>query len=196
MDLLGKQAEEAKQGVQQVSDQIDQLESHLNAVDSALQDYMENSGAVLNADLKVEESQTTEIDREKTEIQRLESKIDEMSEQMSRIQKHQRKNTEMIKQITDSQLLDTIQKVRKLVNTSNKRFYNLQSDFTDLEDRLNELENDFVMEVNSREFDFEKKLDARKFKEERKEVREELSKLRASVNFLADDEEEDKLRID
>ncbi|WEL19339.1 hypothetical protein [Candidatus Nanohalococcus occultus] len=196
MDLLGKQAEEAKQGVQQVSDQIDQLESHLNAVDSALQDYMENSGAVLNADLKVEESQTSEIDREKTEIQRLESKIDEMSEQMSRIQKHQRKNTEMIKQITDSQLLDTIQKIRKLVNTSNKRFYNLQSDFTDLEDRLNELENDFVMEVNSREFDFEKKLDARKFKEERKEVREELSKLRASVNFLADDEEEDELRID
>lgn len=194
MDLLGKQAEEAKEGVENVSEQVEKLESHLNAVDSALQDYIGNSGAVLNADLNVEQSQTREIDREKSEIERLESKMEDLSDQMDRVREHQRKNTEMIQQITESELVDTIEKVRKLVNTSNKRFYSLQSDFRDLEQRLNELENDFIMEVNSREFDFEKKVDQRTFKEEMEEVRAGLNKLRASVSIMA--EETDKKGID
>lgn len=196
MDLLGKQAEEAKEGVENVSEQVQKLESHLNAVDSALQDYIENSGSVLNADMKVEQSQTREIDREKSEIEELEQKMDRLSDQMDRIREHQRKNTKMIQQITESELVDTIEKVRKLVNTSNKRFYSLQSDFKDLEQRLNELENDFIMEVNSREYDFERKVDQRIYEEERDELRKELSKLRTSVNILAEDENEDRVTLE
>lgn len=196
MDLLGKQAEEAKQGVEHVSEQVEKLESHLDAVDSALQDYIEQSGTVLNADMNVEQDQYQEIDREKNEIDRLESKMEDLSDQMDRIREHQRKNTRKIQQITDSKLLETLEKVRKLVNTSNKRFYNLQSDFKDLEERMNELENDFIMEVNSREFDFEKKLDQRTFKEERKELWREIKKLRASVNVMADDGELEEIKED
>jgi hypothetical protein len=66
-----------------------------------------------------------------------------------------------------------------------------------LESRLNELENDFIMEVNNREFDFEKKLNKRRFEERDEEIKQELAKLRTSVNTLADEvDKKDAVRIE
>nr|EGQ39959.1 MAG: hypothetical protein J07AB56_06870 [Candidatus Nanosalinarum sp. J07AB56] len=49
------------------------------------------------------------------------------------------------------------------------------------------MEGEFSVEVENRDFDFEKKLDRREFEDEKQETREEIAKLRASVNFLADE---------
>jgi len=187
MDILGKQAEEAKQNVERVSRQVDQLESHLDAVDTALQDFVQNSREFMNTDLGIENDQVKQLERESTRTEVLESRIDELESEIHELRRQQSRNMDMIEKLTGSELFDVIEKTKRMVKSANQRFYTLQSEFRELEDRMEDLENEFVLETNSLEFDFERKLDRSEFEEERDELHEEISKLRASLNILSED---------
>jgi len=197
MDILGKEGEEAKENVEQVSDQLESLESHLNAVDKALQDFMQKSENVLVGDLKLEEGEIRKLeelqakDEEETRsLKQLDEEVEMIKRQLRDMRKTQQKNKQKLNILMDSELLDIIDKVKELVNTTNKRYYDLRDSLESLEQRLNELENDFIMEVNNREYDFEKKLNKREFEEETEELENEISKLRASMNMLSDEVDE------
>lgn len=194
MDLLGKEGERAKEDVEKVSSQLEDLESHLNAVDKALQDFMQKSENILVGDLQLEEGEIRKLeqleakDEEETRsIAELDDEVEMIKKQLRDIRKTQKKNEKKLDILMDSELLDIIDKVRDLVNTTNKRYYELRSSIQKLEKRLNELENDFVLEVNNREFDFEKKADRREFEDRTEELEEEISKLRTSFNILSDE---------
>lgn len=194
MDILGKEGEKAKENVEHVSDQLESLESHLNAVDKALQDFMAKSESILVGDLKLEEGELKKLeelqakDEEETRsLKELDEEVEMIKRQMRDMRKTQQKQKQKLNVLMDSELLDIIDKVRELVNTTNKRYYDLRDSLGSLENRLNELENDFIMEVNNREYDFDKKLDERRFEEETEELENEISKLRASLNMLSDE---------
>ncbi|MFB6244784.1 MAG: hypothetical protein ABEJ03_00370 [Candidatus Nanohaloarchaea archaeon] len=188
MDLLGKQAKEARENVEKVSEEVQKLESHLDAVDSALQDHMQTSESILADEVQVDRSLEEKVQELDSGLTDAESKIGEMQEMVSRLKTRQEQNTELLEQIASSDMLETIERVRKLVDSANKRYYDLQKSIREVEDRLNELENDFVMEVNSREFDFERKVDRQDFEAETDELRSEINKLRTSVSILAEEE--------
>lgn len=197
MDILGKEGEEAKENVQRVSTQLESLESHLNAVDSALQDFMDNSQKIMAEDMALQESEVQQIDRldqenrnEERSIAEIDNEMDRMKRQIKSLQNVQRKQSQQLDLLMDSELLDIIDRVRDLVNTTNKRYYDLRDALKKIENRLNELENDFIMEVNNREYDFEKKVDKREYEDETEELENEISKLRASFSVLSNDVDE------
>ena len=197
MDILGKEGEKAKQNVEKVNHQLESLESHLNAVDSALQDFMNNSQNYLGAELSLQETEVKELDKldkhdeeNSRTIAELDNEIERMRRQMKSMMKIQRTQGQQLKVLMDSELLDIIDRVRDLVNTTNKRYYDLRDALKSLENRLNELENDFIMEVNNREYDFEKKANQRDVEERTEELENEIKKLRASFSMLSDEIDE------
>ena len=194
MDILGKKGEEAKENVNQVSEQLNNLESHLTAVDTALQDFMENSESIMDDSFKLEEEEIREIgnvesnvEDEERDIEELEGQIQTLQSQVERMAEVQMKNKKRLQAIMDSELLEIVGRIRKLINTTNKRYYDLKDAIDDIDQRVNELENDIVLEVNSREYDFERKVDQNDYKMRNQDIKEELAKLRASVNVLADE---------
>lgn len=200
MDLLGKQGEEAKDEVEEVSQELRSLQSHLDAVDTALQDFMEKSHHLMEKDLEVQQKEVEELGRfeqherrqerlDQGRMEENEKDIEFIKNELLDIKKRQIEQEKKIQQITDSELLDVIEKVRGLINKTNKRFYDLQDSVQHLENRLNELENDFVMEVNTRDFDFERKVDQSEFDTKLSEVENSLKKVRSSLSILAEDED-------
>lgn len=194
MDILGKKGEEAKENVTQVSEQLNNLESHLSAVDTALQDFMESSNSIMNDSFQLEEDEIREIgnvesdvEDERTDIEELEGQIENLQSQVQRMAEVQMKNKKRLQAIMDSELLEIVGRIRKLINTTNKRYYDLKDAIEDIDQRMNELENDFVLEVNSREYDFERKVDQNDYEMRNQDIKEELAKLRTSVNVLADE---------
>lgn len=194
MDILGKKGEEAKENVIQVSEQLDNLESHLSAVDTALQDFMENSESIMNDSFQLEEDEIKEIgqvesdiESDEKDIEEIEGQIETLQSQVQRMAEVQMKNKKRLQAIMDSELLEVVGRIRKLINTTNKRYYDLRDAIEDIDQRMNELENDFVLEVNSREFDFERKVDQNDYEMRNQDIKNELAKLRASVNVLADE---------
>lgn len=204
VDLLGTQGEEAKENVEKMSDQLELVESHLHAVDSALQDFMQKSGHLLEDTYSLEEEELQELGKvermtedERWDIDELQDRVESLDRQVSQMKKIQQKNKQKLDAILDSELLDIMGRVRKLINTTNKRYYDLRDSLKSMEDRINELENDFIMEVNNREFDFEKKLNKRKFEDRDEEIQQELAKLRASISILAEDaDKKDEIKIE
>lgn len=203
MDLLGKQGEEAKENVEKVSDQLELVESHLYAVDTALQDFMEKSGHLMEGAYDLEEAELEELGKvedltldEEVDIADLQDRVNTLENHVKHMREVQDRNNQKLEAILDAELLDILGRVRKLINTTNKRYYDLRDGLESLESRLNELENDFIMEVNNREFDFEKKLDRRRFEERDEEVEQELAKLRASINTIADEmDKKDEIKV-
>jgi chromosome segregation ATPase len=200
MDILGKEGEEAKQHVQEVSKEISNLQSHLNAVDAALQDYIDRTEQLMHEEVEAHRKEMEEIERferhEEAKDQRnqgriagVEDDLEFVKKELLNVKKRQAEQEKKIQSIADSELLEVIGKVRKLINRTNKRFYDLQDSVEHLENRINELENDFVMEVNTREFDFERKVDQSEFDTEISDIEQELKKMRSSLSILAEDED-------
>lgn len=200
MDILGRKAEEAKEDVEQVSGELRNLRSHLDALDNALQDFMQRSGRLMTDDLKMEEGQLKEIDRldreeldDRHRIEELEEDLELLLDEVRDLSAGQRDNRNKIEEIADSELLDVVEKIRNMINVTNKRYFDLKDSIEELEQRINQLENDFVMEVNNREFDFEKKVDQKEFDSTEEELRNEIKKLRSSLNILAEDVDDTRL---
>ncbi len=194
MDLFGKQGEEAMERLEKVSGRLESLESHLDAVDTALQDFMDRSEALLEHTYRFEEAEVDSIDEleheveeEETEIETVERRVRNLEEDMKHLRRKEVDNARKIDRIMDSELLDIIDRVRKLINSTNRRYNRLRDSLESMEQRINELENDFVMEVNTRDYDFDKKVDESEFETEKDELWNEVKKLRASVNVLADE---------
>lgn len=191
MDLLGKQGEKALEDVERFSRKLEDLESHLDAVDSALQDFMGQSRQLMEETYRFEEKQVKGLEDamedEDLDIRQLEDRFKSVERKLERLRKRQAENTKRIETIMDSELLDIVERVRKMINNTNRRYNKLRDSLGDLEQRINELENDFMMEVNSREFDFERKVDSPDYEADQEEIRNELKKMRASINILAEE---------
>ena len=115
MDILGKEGEEAKENVEQVSDQLESLESHLNAVDKALQDFMQKSENVLVGDLKLEEGEIRKLeelqakDEEETRsLKQLDEEVEMIKRQLRDMRKTQQKNKQKLNILSPSEYLISV----------------------------------------------------------------------------------------
>jgi predicted RNase H-like nuclease (RuvC/YqgF family) len=165
---------------------------------------MENSESIMEGSFKLEEDEIQElgkvesdVENDEKDIEELEGQIENLQSQVQRMAKVQMKNKKRLQAIMDSELLEIVGRIRKLINTTNKRYYDLKDAIEDIDQRMNELENDFVLEVNSREFDFERKVDQSDYETRNQDIKNELAKLRTSVNVLADEmDKKDDIEVD
>lgn len=193
MDLFGKKAEDAVEAVRNVSERVEKLESHLNAVDSAVQDIAEDSGAL--AEGEIQELERLQSFGEESDRNR--KKIEELEQAIRELRKGQRENSMKVEKVMDSKLMDSLEATSKSVKRTAENTRRIRSDLSELEDRVDELEDQLYLEINKRDFDFRKKLNKRRYEEDKDSFKNELKKLRASINFLADEiDSQDGLEID
>jgi hypothetical protein len=187
MDLLGEDGEKALEGVENVSRRVEKLESHLTAVDRALQNFMQRSRHLLEEEYGLEEKELDSLEKienladfEEVEIENLENRITAIEEQ-------QRDNRDLMQDIVESGLISNLYELNAMVKRIRKNFLELNREVDDVKDRLEVMENKTFLELNKREYDFNQKLDRKEFEDREDELYEEIKKLRASVNILAED---------
>ena len=197
MDILGKQGEEASERLDRVENQIQKLDSHLSAVDNALQDFVDNYSRILEDEIAYHEDELQELKRVVNEssdkdedIQRIERRVDNLQSQI----KHQE---EQLDQVIGSDLEKTFSELVTGLKNVKSTVQDTKADVKELEKRVDDVESEVLVEVTNRDFDFEKKLDKREYEEREGELEEEVKKLRASVLFLADElDKKDEIEVE
>jgi chromosome segregation ATPase len=197
MDLLGKQGEEASERLNNVEQKIQQIDSHLNAVDKALQDFVDNYSQILEDELDYHESEILQLRKAIEKNSEDQERTDKLEKRLNKIEKRLDNHEKRIDKIIDSDLektfsdlVDGIQNVKNMIN-------NTESDLEKLGERVDDVESELMVEINNRDFDFEKKLDKREYEEREDRLEEEVKKLRASVIFLADElDREDEIEVE
>ena len=189
MGLFGDETGELETELNMIEEQVTTLESHLNAVDAALQDVVDNYQSVLTDEMSYQEH---ELDRLREIIRRERLEEDDVDEIKRRLRKLEQKFSakQNEKEVNLEQVLYAFKYIRRSIKDS-------KEEIGELENRIDDLENEFYMYRNNKEYDFEKKLDERDYYEDKKDVENELARLRASMNALADAmDEKDKIKVE
>lgn len=193
MDILGKEGEKAQENVRHLADELEKLESHLNAVDAALQDFMGQAESVEESERSILEG---ELDRIESLLDRTE-KVDELEEEFRELKKRQKENSSRLEKLLDSELRGTVNALRDAAEKSREVSREAKSELRKVKKRMDELESKFVLEVNSRDYDFDQKLGKREFERQKEELESQIRSLRASVNVLADElDKKDEIEVD
>lgn len=181
MDLFGGGDKEEQQ-FEELESRLDSLESHLEAVDSALQDFTDNYSRILEEELDYQEQELNALRQQidGSDSEELENHVIGLEKRLSRLEDNFDQVVGLDLEESLSEVVDEIKGVKRFMNSMRERV-------SETEEKVEDVENELMIEINNRDFDFEKKLDERRFEEENEEIREELKKLRASVSYLADE---------
>lgn len=197
MDLLGKQGEKASERLDRVEQKIQQLDSHLNAVDNALQDFVDNYSRVLEDELDYHESEIIELRRALEGSSENQEKTGELETRLNRLESRLNKHEQKVEAMIGSDLEKTFSELVESVKGVKSMMRNTRKDVGELEERIDDVESELMVEINNRDFDFDKKLDKREFEDREEELEEEVKKLRASVIHLADElDERDEIEVE
>lgn len=197
MDLLGKQGEEASERLDRVENQLGKLESHLNAVDTALQDFVDNYSKILEDEIGFHEEEILRLREVVSQNVGEEKDIERLEGRLNAVEKRLDNHEEKVEQIIGSDLEKTFSDLTNGIKNARATMKDTKSRVKDLEKRLDDLESELLVEINNRDFDFEKKLDKREYEEREDKLEEEVKKLRASVIFLADElDKKDEIEVE
>ncbi|MFB6245278.1 MAG: hypothetical protein ABEJ03_02930 [Candidatus Nanohaloarchaea archaeon] len=199
MDLLGKEGEKAAEGIETVIDRLNQLESHINAVDNAVQDL----GAEVNniSQNSVTENELAQIMNQPDEEEADAQELKEFFVQLSRNQKGIKRRLEDLEDL-ESDLVETLKGMQKAIRKAylrneklDSRMEKIENRISSVEDRLDrhgeKLENAEELKEELNQVEKEKEDSAEKsFDERQKDVEDELKDLRSSIKQFADRVEE------
>ncbi len=193
MALFGNKKEE-EQGIEE-SDEIIQrleaLESHFNALDSAVQHHDTEIQEIVDTITADERNLKSAVEKNKRKLET----IRDISSRFAEIQSENNKKIDVI----DSEVSDL---KRKLVKKNNKikelreKHRKAAEDLEDLKEKTEDLETELMLDMNSQAYDIDSKVDESEFDSRSKRVDRELSKLRASINDIADKLGSDAVRTE
>ena len=197
MDLLGKQGEEASERLNKVEQKIQKIDSHLNAVDNALQDFVDNYSRILEDELDYHESEIIQLRKALENSSDGKQEMENLERRLNNIEERLNSHEERIEKLIGSDLEKTFSELVEGFRSVKKMIKDTDSDVGELNERLEDLESEMMVEINNRDFDFDKKLDKREYEEREDRLEEEVKKLRASVIFLADElDKEDEIEVE
>lgn len=196
MDILGQKGEEAVEKLDGLSRRLEKLETHMNAMDNALGDFQSRLESVERED----QSSGGEVSEAlKGDVANNQSRIRDLEKIFRRLSKIQGKNKSRIEELEDysGELHSILKSIRERMDVHEQRSNALEDRMDDIGDKVAELEDEFVLDVNRQDWDIDRKLDKDDFKSHSHDVNKELKKLRASVNVLADEmDKNDEIRIE
>ena len=181
MDFLGKEGERAAEAVQNLSQRLEDLESHLNAVDSAVQDNSETTRQLANRNqervasieemiaelVEIQRKNIRNIDTEDGKEENLERKFNAVKEKLRRTKKSQ------------EEMESRMKKVLEEVDTLEDKIFRVEDELTQ-EIQLNQSRIDNLSEDKISKDEHEKEV---------KRLEREISKLKTSLNALSGDDE-------
>ena len=186
MGLFGNDSG-SDQGVEQVAGRLENLESHLNAVDSAVQDIGNRLDSMSqNFVTRQEMGQFLEESEDQVTLEELK----EFFMQLSRNQKETENRIDEMEDL-DSELVDTLKDMQKTLKKAHQNTKNLESRVQSLEKKTSGLER--RIEEHDKQLEeteeLKKEVEAEKeasksdksFNERQKDVEDELKDLRGSI---------------
>ncbi|MFB6100573.1 MAG: hypothetical protein ABEK16_04840 [Candidatus Nanohalobium sp.] len=192
MDVLGKEGEQAAEAVQNLSQRLEDLESHLNAVDSAVQDNSETTRELAQKNrqrvaeieemlvelTEIQKNSMKEIDVEDGKEARLEKKVDALKEKLRRMKENQEE-------------IET--RLEKLDRQLNRKMGKIEKKVFRTEDELTQ-----EIELNTGRIGdlSDVKVDRKTHEDDIQELKKDISKLRTSVNALATELEDENIRVE
>ncbi len=196
MDLTGKKGEQAAEGVQNISQRLEELESHINALDDAVQDNqdkIQNFSSIESTVANLRFELGNYFTNYNNRIQSLEGMRDSVEEDINsnsdRISGLEKMNIKLEDRLDD--LEDSVEENSESLSEIKNQVESLQEDIDNIEARSEE--------ADTSEFDdkIDQKVDRNRFKSRQRAVNHEINKLRTSINALADSiDENDKIEID
>lgn len=190
MDILGKKGEEASEEVQAVIEAVEDLNSHLNALDNAVQHHDQEIDQVVDA-LTSEERISEHVEANAEDVQALKK----VFRRFATIQSDYMENVDVLDtelDETNTNLSRLESKITKLKNGQDALFEEIEG----LKDKINEMENEFIVDSNSQEWDIESKVSESEFEDREKKVDREIARLRTSLNDLSDKVDEEEIELE
>ncbi len=201
MDLLGMEGEKAAEGMQSIAGRLDDLESHLNAVDNAVQDVGNRVQAMQQNFVSQQElnrilNEPDQTDQEDVDLQQLKS----FFVQMSQDQKQNTKRLEDVEELS-TEFVETLQTMQRTLKKTHRRNKNLKSQVESIKEENSRLRNrlekheemleeteELKEEIEHVEEQQQKEKDPEdmSFDERTQDVEEELKDLRSSIKQFAD----------
>jgi len=201
MDLLGMEGEKAAEGMQSIAGRLDDLESHLNAVDNAVQDVGNQVQAMQQNFVSQQElnrilNKLDQTDQEDVDLQQLKS----FFVQMSQDQKQNTKRLEDVEELS-TEFVETLQTMQRTLKKTHRRNKNLKSQVESIKEENSRLRNrlekheemleeteELKEEIEHVEKQQQKERDDKdmSFDERTQDVEEELKDLRSSIKQFAD----------
>lgn len=206
MDLLGQKGEQAVENTEYLGEQIQSLQSHVNAMDNALQEFESRFNSMQQnfsdgleenidknkrdiGDLENILRRLSKIQSEQNKrIRRLNDSKDELENEISAL-KQQLKNEKSNSQNLEKRIADIEQKID---NQDRKIFERVEA----LEEKVGKIEEQFILDSNRQEWDIDSKVEKSRFENRTKKIDVELSKLRTSINSVANEIDAENLEID
>jgi len=197
MDLLGKEGEKAAEGLEAIMNRLNNLESHLNAVDNAVQDIGTRIQRV-DQDSVTRDELARMMDRPEDEN----ADTKELKDFFVQLSKNQKSNERRLEDIEElqSDLVGTLQRMQetvKEVHVRNKKVdakvERLKNKFSDMDVKIRKHDKKLqqteeikkeLQEVE-REQTQEDEDESQSFQERQKNVEEELKDLRGSIKQFA-----------
>lgn len=171
-------------------DRVEELRKHLNALDNAVQSHEKEIDQVVEVLTAIEdvESFVEENTKDIKTLKRIFRQFNEVqSDYMRRVDSM---NSEL--ESVSEELSRLSSKVQRLKQSQDALFEEIEN----LNERIDGVENQFIVEANRQEMDLDSKLDAEEFEDHRSSVKQELSKLRTSINSISDKLEKEKIEVD
>lgn len=206
MDLLGQKGEEAAENTEHLEEQIQSLQSHVNAMDNALQEFESRFNSLQQ---NFSEGLQEDVEKNKRELKDLEN----IFRRLSKIQSEQNKRLRQLndgkdevrneisalkQQLKNEQnnsqgLKNRISKIEQRINNQDREIFDRVEA---LEEKVDEIEEQFILDSNRQEWDIDSKVEKSQFENRTKKIDRELSKLRTSINSLADEVDAEDVEIE
>lgn len=192
MDFLGKEGEKAAEAVENLSGRLEDLESHINAVDSAVQDLDTRMDSSIES-IRQESRQTDlEIAQENRE------RLEDLEQLLMRVTDIQKNNLRRVRAEDGGE-----QKLEKKYASLNEKLRRTRESQKEIENKLEMVEKkiyDVEDELDSSTSLNKNKIQSRvtetRFEREIKSLKKEISRLKASMNSISDEVVNDSIRTE
>ncbi|AOV94755.1 hypothetical protein AQV86_02410 [Nanohaloarchaea archaeon SG9] len=184
MDILGREGEQASEAIRNMSQRLENLESRVNALDDALQDYEGQDSQLRQTVDNLQESFSGKVDEVMNLVEKIlrvqQRNIEDIDRNRSKLSSIGSKASNLERRISDIE-----EKVGNEIEEGREERESIHNDILNLEKRLEQQEQD----LND-------KLEAEEFSARKNHVEREIKKLRSSVNYLADRFESEEIRVE
>lgn len=181
MDFLGKEGEKAAEAVQNLSMRIEDLESHINAVDNAVQDLRHESR---ESDIEVAEENRDRL-----------KDLEQLMVKLTEVQKKNLKDIEA-EESREVRLKDKVNALDQRLKRTREEQNMLQEKLDEVEEKLFDVEEELTSGTELNKSKIHSRVTEERFERDMGDLKEEVSKIKTSLNALADELDDDKVKVE
>lgn len=198
MGIFGSEKEEESGEIQEVAQTVDDVKSHLNALDNAVQHHDKEIDQMVEA-LTSEGNVSQYIETNAENIDSLKKVFRKFTDiQAEHIQRVDLLDSELKE--TNEEISGVKSKINSQINKKLDKLKDRQDKIAikveRLNDKIDRIEEDFNMDASRQERNIDHKVNKSEYSERKQRVDAELSKLKTRINNIQEDDEEEEIKIE